>query len=139
MAVSRLRALLCVPVLLGLLLAPGLVMAQATGVPDAPPQERILARHEGFELPGGFRTADGRLLPEGTYDLLVIESGDRYYIQLTNTETRKGIRVGAEASGELLEEVSPEASVDIESEKGQETFRFNLGELTVATTLRKAG
>ena len=136
---TRMRHVALGALLLALALAPGLAMAQAKGVPDAPPVERILARHNGFDLPAGFETKDGRQLPEGTYDLLLIESADRYYIQLTNTRTHKGLRVSAESNGEFLSEITgaSETSVAIQSEKGRETFRFNVGEFTVATQLRK--
>ena len=143
MAPWRLRTWTCVTLLGAVLLAPGLAMAQSKGVPDAPPVDHILARHGGFTFPKGFETSDGRRLPKGTYDLLLIESGARYYIQLMNTETLRGIRVAAEATGQLLLDATGtrETSVHIRSEEGRDTFHFTMGEFTVAfplSELRKA-
>ncbi len=108
------------------------------GVPDAPPIEKILARHDGFVFPRGFETRDGRSLPEGTYDLVLIESGSRYYIQLINRDTQKGIRVAAEATGELVQEMlDPVPSVSIRSEKGGDRFLFHVGSFTASIPLRE--
>jgi hypothetical protein len=110
-------------------------MAQAMGVPDAPPVERIVARHEAFTFPTGFRTSDGRDVPQGTYDLLLIESEDRYFIHLIDRTTRKGIRLAAEGSGDLLVEAGAPTSVLIRSDSGKDRFLFVVGAFTATVPL----
>lgn len=153
MATSQFRRLAYVALAV-LLAAPVLAWAQAEGVPDAPPAqrlslrgpmgvpdappvERILARHEGFTFPRGFETPDGRHLPKGTYDLLLVEAEGQYFIQMMNTETLKGIRVAAETTGALLQEVSvpPVPSVQLRSEAGRDSFLFVVGEFTARVPL----
>ena len=144
MRTERILAVACVA-LLGLapvVVTPAVAGGSSKGVPDAPPIEKILARHDGFIFPTGFVTGDGHKLPQGEYDLVLIESSDRYFIQLINRQTHRGVRVAAEASGELIRELtSPEPTVSLQSDEGHERFEFQLGSFTasVALKLRTSG
>ena len=112
----------------------------ATGVPDAPgPADRVLARHDGFELTRGFVTSGGTELPEGTYDLELIECAGQYFIRLVNRDTRKGLRVTALTEGDLEadpEGPTAEVEVSIRTEDGKDSLILQQGGFTAALLLR---
>ena len=125
--------------------APTLALTEspATGIPDAPgPADRVLARHDGFELTRGFVTRGGTELPKGTYDLKLIECAGQYFIRLVNRDTRKGLRVSAETEGDLggdPEGPAAEVEASIRTEDGEDSLVLEHGEFTAALRLRGSG
>ena len=122
---------------------PSLASPEAMGIPDAPPVEKIVARHDGFDIPGGFDTPDGRHFPGGTYDLALIERGGRYYLQLTHQSSRRGIRVAARVTRPRAD-ARTRSAADRSLHFGREATSIRLTVGDVATTFplrepRKAG
>ena len=129
MGISRIKLGFGLTAVLLSVAAPALAAPDAIGIPDAPPVERVVSRHDGFELPGGFETSNGQHFPGGVYDLALIERGGRYYLQLTHRGTHRGVRVSVRAKAPAT---APAAGRSLHFGMAPGSIRLTVGEL--ATT-----
>ena len=102
-----------------------------------PVTEKVLARHEGFELSVALKTVDGDRFRQGFYDVSVIQAGDQYFLQLIHRTTRRGIRIPATFRGRIDARIatSDETRMWIRTEPTRSVFTFETDTFTVESVL----
>jgi len=91
-----------------------------------PEVEKVLARHEGFELEVAIKAVDGTRFRQGTYDVSVVVRGDEVFIQMIHTATRRGVRLPANLKGSAQSRMatSDETKMLVRSVSDRTIFRF---------------